>query len=147
RACAAGRELGAAGEKSVVPAEQLLAERVAELLIVVEAAVEALDMGGRDEVEEILVEIGADELAAALREARIVELLEKRGEAGWNDRIENDLRSASRDPLDRLTVLHVIDGMVLLPDDLAAVGGDDLADFPVHDVRPDVVGRGQVERL
>ena len=40
----------------------------------------------------------------------------------------------------------MIDGEVLLTDDLAAVGRGDFVDLPVHHVRPDVVRRGQVER-
>ena len=51
------------------------------------------------------------------------------------------------DLLDGLAVVGVIEREVLLADDLAAVRRDDLADLLVQDVRPDVVGRRQVERL
>ena len=81
RARAAGGEHGRAGKALVVAAEQLLAERVADVLVVVEAAVEALDVLGRHEVEEVLVEVGADDRPAPLGEAGVVELLEERREA------------------------------------------------------------------
>ena len=44
-------------------------------------------------------------------------------------------------------IVGVIEREVLLADDLAAVGRDDLAHLLVHHVRPDVVGRRQVELL
>jgi hypothetical protein len=55
----------------VVPVEQLDAERVADATVVVEAPVETLDVLGRHEVEEVLVEIGAHELPAARRESAV----------------------------------------------------------------------------
>ena len=61
--------------------------------------------------------------------------------------LNDHLRAAGRDLLDRLAVVGVIEGKVLLADDRAAVGRDDLADLLVHRVRPDVVGRRQVELL
>ena len=45
----------------------------------------------------------------------------------------------------RRVVVHVVERVVLLADDGAAVRGDDLADLGVQHVRPDVVGRRQVE--
>ena len=56
-----------------------------------------------------------------------------------NDRIEHHLRTTGRDLLNRLTVVRVIEGKVLLSDDRATVGRDDLTDFLVHRVRPNVV--------
>ena len=44
-------------------------------------------------------------------------------------------------------VVGVVEREVLLADDRPAVGRDDLADTRVQHVRPDVVGRGQVELL
>ncbi len=66
RAAAAAGELRVAGIERVVLREQLLAERVADGLVVVEAAVEPLDVSGRHHVQEVLVEVGADEVPAAL---------------------------------------------------------------------------------
>ena len=77
----------------------------------------------------------------------VVELLEERGEAGRNDGIEDDVGAAGHDLLDRLAIVHVIERKVFLADDLAAVGRDELAHLLVHHVRPDVVGRRQVEFL
>ena len=51
------------------------------------------------------------------------------------------------DLLDGRAVVRVVEREVLLADDRAAVRRHDLADSLVHHVRPDVVGRGQVELL
>ena len=69
RAGTPGRELRGARIERVIPLDELLAERVGDILVVVEAAVEPLDVSGRDEVEEILVEVGADDLPTPPREA------------------------------------------------------------------------------
>src|SRR3954453_6190189 len=79
RACAARCELRTSGEALVVPLQQFLAERVIHALVPVEAAVETFDMFCRHQVEEVLVEVGADELSTALREAGVVELLDEGG--------------------------------------------------------------------
>ena len=49
------------------------------------------------------------------------------------------------DVVDDPLVVHVIEREVLLADDLAALGADDLTDLLVQRVRPDVVGRRHVE--
>jgi hypothetical protein len=74
-----------------------------------------------------------------------VELLEERGEPGRHDHVEHHLGPAGRDRLDRPAIVGVIEREVLLAGDRAAFGGDDLSDLLVHDPRPDVVGRRQVE--
>jgi len=66
----------AVGEARVIAIEQRLAERISHVLVVVEAAVESFSLFGGQQGQQVLVEIGADELSAALREAGIVELLE-----------------------------------------------------------------------
>ena len=147
RARATARELRVARIERVVLREQLLAERVADGLVVVEAAVEALDVGGRHHVQEVLVEVRADEMSAAAREAGVVQLLEERRDAGRHDRVEHDVRAAGVDPLDRRAVLHVVEREVLLADDRPAVGRDDVPHALVQHVGPDVVGRREVERL
>ena len=45
------------------------------------------------------------------------------------------------------SIVHVVEGEVLLADDRAAGRRDDLPHSRVHDVRPDVVGGGQIEGL
>ena len=81
RARAAAGELFRAGKARVVLREQCLAERIADGLVVVEAAIQALDMRGRQQADEVLVEIRADDLSAAPREAGVVELLQERRDA------------------------------------------------------------------
>ena len=147
RAAAARGECRAAREALVVPGQQPHAERIADALVVVEAAVQALDLLGRDEVEEVLVEVRADDLPAPLGEAGVVELLEEGREPGRNDRVEHDLRAARHDRLDRLAVVGVVEREVLLPDDRAAVRAHDAPNALVEHVRPDVVGGRQVEGL
>ena len=80
-------------------------------------------------------------------EAGVVELLQKRRDTGRDDGVEHHLGAAGHDLLDRRAVVGVIEREVLFADDRAAVGRDDLADLLVHHVRPDVVGRRQVELL
>src|SRR6185295_18468451 len=72
---AAGGELGAARKALVIPPQQLLAERIVDGLVVIEATVETFDMLGVEEAREILLHVGADDAAAAPREARFVQLL------------------------------------------------------------------------
>ena len=103
-----------AGIQRVVLREQLPAERVGDGLVVVEAAVQALDVRGRDEAEQVLVEVGAHELPAAAREARVVELLEERRDPGRNDRVEDHVGAARGDPVDGCTVVRVLEREVLL---------------------------------
>ena len=81
------------------------------------------------------------------REAGAVQLLEERREPGRDDRVEHDLGARRHDVVDDPLVVGVIEREVLLADDLAAFGGDDLAHLLVHRVRPDVVGRRHVEPL
>src|SRR4029078_4075611 len=64
RARAAGGELGIARIEPVVLADQVLAERIADGLVIVEAAVQPFDMLRRHHVEKVLVEVGADDLSA-----------------------------------------------------------------------------------
>src|SRR6266496_1000487 len=98
-------------------------------------------MCGRHHVQKVLVEVRADKMAATLGEARVVQLLEKWRDPGRNDRVEYHLRTTGRDLLNCLAVVRVIEGKVLLSDDRATVGSDDVADFLVHRVRPDVIRR------
>ena len=71
---APGGEHRAPGEPPVVPVEQLDAERVVDRPVVVEAAVEPLDLLGRHEVQEVLVEVRADDRPTPLREPGVVQL-------------------------------------------------------------------------
>src|SRR5262249_46540107 len=100
---------------------------------------ETLDMFGRRHVEEILVEIGADELPATRGKTGLVELLEEWREARRNGRVEHHLRTARLDPTDCLAVVRVLQREILLTDDGAAVGCDQLAYSSVHHARPNVV--------
>ena len=78
-------------------------------------------------------------------EAGVVQLLEERREPGRDDRVEHDLGARRHDVVDDPLVVGVVEREVLLADDLAALGGDDLTHLLVHRVRPDVVGRRHVE--
>src|SRR6266702_1331531 len=120
----AGGELRAAGEQPVIAGEQIAAERIVDLLVIVEAAVETFDLLSRYQIEEVLVEVGAGELTATLLEAGIVEFLKERRETRRDDRIENNVGTAGRDLSHRLAIVPVIEGKVLLPDNLAAVRGN-----------------------
>ncbi len=51
----------APGVQAFVPVEELDAERIVDVAVVVEAAVQAFDVVGGDEVQEVLVEVGADD--------------------------------------------------------------------------------------
>ena len=146
RPTAAG-ELRVAGIERVVLGEQPLAERIADRLVVVEAAVQPVDVRGRQHVQEVLLEVGADQVSAAVGEAGVVQLLEERRDPGRHGRVEDHVRAGRGDPVDRRAVVGVIEREVLLADDRPAVGRDDLPDARVHHVRPDVVGRRQVEGL
>ena len=110
------------GYSALVPVEQLDAERVVDVPVVVEAPVEALDVLGRHEVQEVLVEVGAHDAA---RRARVkpasVQLLEERREPGRDDRVEHDLGARRHDVVDDPLVVGVIEREVLLADDLAAL--------------------------
>ena len=86
-------------------------------------------------------------MPAPSREAGVVQLLEERREPRRDDRVEHDLGARRHDVVDDPLVVGVIEREVLLADDLAALGGDDLAHLLVHRVRPDVVGRRHVEPL
>ncbi len=86
-------------------------------------------------------------MPAPTREARAVQLLEERREPRRHDRVEHDLGARRHDVLDDPLVVGVIEREVLLADDLAAFGSDDLTHLLVHRVRPDVVGRRHVELL
>ena len=76
-----------------------------------------------------------------------MQLLEERHDPRRDDRVEDHLRATGHDLLDGLAVVGVVERVVVLLDDLAALGRDDLADLLVHDARPDVVGRRQGELL
>src|SRR3954470_4818979 len=145
RASAAAGEPRVARIQRVVLLEQLDAERVGDGLVVVQAAVEPLDVLGRHHVEEVLVEVRADQMPAAGPEPGVVQLLQKRRHAGRHDGVEHRVGAAGDDALHRLAVVHVVEREVLLPHDRAAVGRDHLADALVHHVRPDVVGGRQIE--
>ena len=82
RAAEAAGELGGARVERVVLRRQPAAERVGDVLVVVEAAVQALDVSGRHDVQHVLVEVGADQLSPASGEAGLVQLLEERHEPG-----------------------------------------------------------------
>jgi hypothetical protein len=82
----APRELRVARIELVVPAEQLLTEWIADALVEVEATLQALHMCSRHQAQEVLVEIGADDLSAAPGEAGVVKLLQKGQETGRPNR-------------------------------------------------------------
>ena len=135
----------APGVQPLVPVEELDAERIVDRPVVVETPVQTFDVVGRNEVQEVLVEVGADDDPAPTREAGAVQLLEERREPGRDDRVEHDLGARRHDVVDDPLVVGVIEREVLLADDLAAFGRDDLTHLLVHRVRPDVVGRRHVE--
>ncbi len=136
---------GASRELLVVPPQQRGAERVGHVAVVVEAPVEPLDVLRRCEVEEVLVEVGANEVPASLREPGLVEQLQERRQPGRHDRVEHDLGTAGHDVLDQPAVVHVVHREVLLADHRAALGRDHLPHLLVQGVGPDVVRRRQVE--
>src|SRR6266542_2867238 len=80
RAGAATREHGRPRIAGLVLIEKLRAEWIADALVVVEATVQAIDVLGRQQAQQVLVEVRADELPTSLREARVVQLLEERHE-------------------------------------------------------------------
>ena len=68
-------------------------------------------------------------------------------ETGRHDRVEHDVRPGRGDALDGRAVVGVIERKIFLADDRTAMGRHDLTDPLIHHVRPDVVGRGQIELL
>ena len=68
--------------------EQFLTEGIADVLVVVEAAVHSLHVSGWEKVQEVLLEVGADDVSTSLRETRLVKLLEEWCKPRRNDRIE-----------------------------------------------------------
>jgi hypothetical protein len=78
RARAAAGELRATGVERLVLREQLPAERIADGLVVVEAAVEPLDVSGRQHGEEVLLEVGADQEPISGSKSSAVEMLTTR---------------------------------------------------------------------
>ena len=76
-----------------------------------------------------------------------MQLLHEGRDSWWNDRVEDHLGAARHDRFDGPAVVGVIEGKVLLADDLAPVGGDQFTDLLVHDVRPNVVRGRQIELL
>src|SRR5207249_7448223 len=87
----AGGELGVSWIQDVVPVDQFRAEWIVDVLVVVEAAVQTFHMRGWHEVEEVLVEVRADERATPPREPGLVQQLEERCQPGRNNRVEHDL--------------------------------------------------------
>src|SRR5829696_503859 len=81
RARTATGELRAARIESVVPIEQFFTEGIADRLVVVEATVQTLHVCGRQEAQDVLLEVRADEVSAPLGEAGVVELREEWREA------------------------------------------------------------------
>ena len=54
-------------------------------------------MLGRHEIQEVLVEVGADDVPTPTREAGTVQLLEERREPRRDDRVEHDLGAGRHD--------------------------------------------------
>ncbi len=77
RSGTARRELGAARIELVVLSEQFPAEGIADVLVVVEAAVQTFHLFGREKAQEVLLEVRADEVSAALRKPGLVKLLDE----------------------------------------------------------------------
>ena len=77
RSGTASRELGAARIELVVLSEQFPAEGIADVLVVVEAAVQTFHLFGREKAQEVLLEVRADEVSAALRKPGLVKLLDE----------------------------------------------------------------------
>ncbi|MNS97474.1 hypothetical protein D3C72_1318080 [compost metagenome] len=102
-------------------------------------------MCGWHQVQEVLIEVRADDASASLREAGVMKLGEKWGEPGRNDRIEYHLRATGHDLFNGPAIVGVIEGKVFLSDYLATIIRDHLTDLPVHRVRPDIVARRQIE--
>ena len=66
RARAARSEHRASRVERFVPVEELDAERIVDVSVVVETSVQAFDVLGRHEVQEVLVEVGAHDVPAPL---------------------------------------------------------------------------------
>jgi hypothetical protein len=73
--------------------EQFPAEGIANVLVVVEAAVQTFHLFGREKAQKVLLELRADEVSAALRKPGLVKLLDERRKTGRNDRVEYHLRA------------------------------------------------------
>ena len=146
RAAGGEQELGVR-ELLLVVRQQLFAERIVHRLEEVEAAVDALEFVRRDVVQRVLVVVDAGEEAAVLLEARLVELLDEGLHARRNDRVEHAVDLAVADLVDGRRVLDLVERVVLLEHDLAAVGLDHLARVLVQQLRPDVVGGRHREAL
>src|SRR5206468_4779300 len=108
--CTAPGELGAAWVEPVVPSEQLLAEGIGDILVVVEAAVQTVHVLSREQAKDVLLEVGAHQLSAALPETGPVQLLEERPNSRWNGRIEDHLCTARHDLVDGPAIVAVIEG-------------------------------------
>src|SRR5262249_45710208 len=100
-----------------------------------------------EKVQEVLLEVRADDVSTSLREARVVKLLEEWRKPRRNDGIEYHLGATGYDLVDRRSIVGVLEGKVLLPDDRAAVGCGHFTQLLVHRPRPDIVGRRAVKRL
>src|SRR5438105_2454807 len=86
---AAARKLLSAGIALVIRVEQRLAEGIADVLIEVEAAVEAFHMRRTQQAEQVLVEIGADQLPTAVLKTGAMELREEGHDPRRNDGVEH----------------------------------------------------------
>src|SRR5207248_9692575 len=138
RSATSGR--GAARKELVVLIEQLLTEWIADGLVVIEATVQALHVRGWQEVQDVLLEVRADQVSTALGETGVVKLLEEWRETGRNDRIEYDLCTTGRDLFNCLAIVGVIKGVVLFADYGATIRSDGFAYLRVQHVRPNIVG-------
>src|SRR5947208_8659075 len=108
--------------------EQFLTEGIADGLVVVEATVQTLHVCGRQKAQDVLLEVRADEVSTSLREARVVKLLEEWRKPRWYDRIKYHLCTTGRDLVNRLAIVSVVEGKVLLSDYRATVSRDNLTD-------------------
>ena len=104
-------------------------------------------MCGWQEVQDVLLEVRADQVSTSLRETRVVKLLEKWREPRRNDRIEYHLCTTGRDLFNSLAIVGVIEREVLFADYRTTMSSDNFTYPRVQHVRPNIVSRRQVEAL
>lgn len=68
----------ATGKSAVVILQQLLTEGIVDVLIIIQAAVQALDVLCWHQVQEVFVEVRANNLTTSCKKASVVQLFEKR---------------------------------------------------------------------
>ena len=88
----------------------------------------------------VLVIVDAAQPPAVLGEARSIELLEERADAGRDDGVEHHVHLVGDDAAHRGGKIDLVERIVLLEDHLAAIALDYLARIGIDRLRPDIVG-------